>query len=169
MQRRGKKVRCPLEAKWWIFAPECSGRTYVEGMVGSVSKDAFKGQGPKPVPTYIYEEIDVGAGVKDAGFFQVIDGPADCAKIDELKRQRWINQFTQFYRLDFVLYNPNVSWLSESCVSMAREGICLSTLSAMIESTQVGLFAVIHFKVVFDNTGLLIPGAFKISRHCKCF
>ena len=86
MQRRGKSKKCQLDDKWSVFAPECTERTYLEGRVGPVSTEPFKGAFGA---TYTYQEFDVGAGVKDGGFFQTFKGsPAECARISELKRQR---------------------------------------------------------------------------------
>jgi len=131
-QRRGKPSTCPIQKKWWVFAPTCTQRTYVEGLVGAVDKNPFTGalpDDPANPPVYVYEEVDLGVGMKDTGYFQIFGGdPSECARIPELKRQRWINTHTQYYRLDFVVYNPNV-----------------------------GLFTSINFKIVFDNSGVLIP------------
>lgn len=131
MQRRGKTIKCPLKEEWSAFAPECTGRTYLEGIFGNVAKEDFSGSAPDEQgnPVYKYTEFDVGAGIREGGYFEIFkDDPNECQRIEELKRQRWIDKFTEYYRLDFVVYNPNV-----------------------------GLFASINFKIEFDNTGILIP------------
>jgi hypothetical protein len=131
MQRRGKPSECPLGKKWAVFAPICTGRTFLEGLLGPVDKEQFQGAMPvNNVPvTYAYTEMDVGAGIKEGGYFQTFAADhSECAKMGELKRQRWIDRHTQFYRLDLVVYNPNV-----------------------------GLFANVNFKVTFDNSGNLHP------------
>lgn len=132
MQRRGKRIDCPLREEWKPFAPECTGRTYIEGTFGNVATEDFRGQaegGDANNPVYKYMEFDIGAGIREGGYFELFrDDPSECQRIDELKHQRWIDKFTEYYRLDFVVYNPNV-----------------------------GLFASVNFKIEFDNTGLLIP------------
>jgi len=130
-QRRGISKPCDVEKKWWVFAPECTGRTYLEGLVGAADKRPFTGAmlDDENQTVYTYEEVDIGAGLKDGGYFQTFTSdPSECQRLAELKRQRWINKHTEYYRLDFVLYNPNV-----------------------------GLFMSVNFKIVFDNSGVLIP------------
>ena len=134
VQRRGKPSECPLGKEWTVFAPICTARTYLQGLFGDVDKEPFEGAMPvDEVPvTYTYSEMDLGAGFKEGGYFQTFAAdPSECARLEELKRQRWINRHTQFYRLDLVVYNPNV-----------------------------GLFASVNFKVTFDNTGNLEPEYF---------
>ena len=130
MQRRGKKKGCPLREEWAPFAPECTGRTYLEGSFGDVATEDFRGSGSgEGTPVFKYMEFDIGAGIREGGYFEIFkDDPNECARIEELKHHRWIDKFTEYYRLDFVVYNPNV-----------------------------GLFASVNFKIEFDNTGLLIP------------
>jgi len=51
---------------------------------------------PANPPIYVYEEVDLGVGMKEAGYFQIFGGdPSECARIPELKRQRWINTHTR--------------------------------------------------------------------------
>ena len=108
-QRRGASQNCPLETKWGVFAPECTGRTYFEGVWGG-STEPFVGAHPDAEgnPVYKYEQVDVGLGYQEGGYFQVFKSDAaECGRLQELKRQRWINKHTEYYRLDFVVYNPN--------------------------------------------------------------
>mmetsp|Transcript_54129 Transcript_54129/g.110435 ORF Transcript_54129/g.110435 Transcript_54129/m.110435 type:complete len:699 (-) Transcript_54129:95-2191(-) len=132
VQRRGVREICGFENKdFLVFSEECTKRTYLDGRAGAVSKEPFMGADGET--EYIYEELEAGipgAYAKDVGFFQNFDNNKEEAirKMRELRDNRWINAGTQWYRLDFVLYNPNV-----------------------------GLFCAVSMKLEFDNTGVVIP------------
>ncbi|EKX33461.1 hypothetical protein GUITHDRAFT_166461 [Guillardia theta CCMP2712] len=127
-QRRAKLETCPFaDKKYLIFAPSCAGRTYSEGLAGSVDESPFLGAANKT--EFVYQSIDT-LGSKEVGYFQMfgLDMQASESQLKLLKQERWINQGTSWYRLDFVVYNPNVA-----------------------------LYCKINMKIIFDNTGLFIP------------
>ena len=60
---------------------------------------------------YKYEEVDVGFGWKDAGYFQRFNDTnidAITARLRVLQTNRWVDPATRFLRIDFVTYNPNI-------------------------------------------------------------
>jgi len=123
-QRRAKLETCPFaDKKYLIFAPSCAGRTYSEGLAGSVDESPFLGAANKT--EFVYQSIDT-LGSKEVGYFQMfgLDMQASESQLKLLKQERWINQGTSWYRLDFVVYNPNVA-----------------------------LYCKINMKIIFDNTG----------------
>uniref|UniRef100_A0A6U2DTK8 Uncharacterized protein n=3 Tax=Hemiselmis andersenii TaxID=464988 RepID=A0A6U2DTK8_HEMAN len=111
VQRRGKEEQCNVgDEKYLQFMPKCQQRTYAEGLINP-SKESFKGS--DGVTEYKYEEREVGlpgSGNFDVGFFQNLDYDGDTAadQMAELRKQRWINEGTQWARAGFVVYNPNI-------------------------------------------------------------
>uniref|UniRef100_A0A6T8KEF1 Uncharacterized protein n=2 Tax=Hemiselmis andersenii TaxID=464988 RepID=A0A6T8KEF1_HEMAN len=129
-QRRSKRENCNLgNKKWDTFVPfgSCHARTYGESLFGAVDKEPFFSADAKT--EYSYETVEVGlpgSGSFDVGYFQYFDLNQTFAKekLQELKRQRWLNEGTQWCRIEAVVYNPNL-----------------------------GAFGVLQFVMDFDNSG----------------
>mmetsp|Transcript_26615 Transcript_26615/g.67627 ORF Transcript_26615/g.67627 Transcript_26615/m.67627 type:complete len:727 (-) Transcript_26615:116-2296(-) len=129
-QRRSKRENCNLgNTKWDNFVPfgSCHARTYSQSLLGSVDREPFFSADAKT--EYIYETVEVGlpgSGSFDVGYFQYFDLNQTFAKekLRELKRQRWLNEGTQWCRIEAVVYNPNL-----------------------------GAFGVLQFVMDFDNSG----------------
>jgi len=106
-QRRIRNDTC-LEgrASFKRFAPNCYGELYVEAMVpfNLVEKEPF--YGPFSGKTYNWER----KWFWDVGYYQEFtkDKEDAVARLHELRMDNWIGPATQWIRLDFALYNPNV-------------------------------------------------------------
>mmetsp|Transcript_12990 Transcript_12990/g.25934 ORF Transcript_12990/g.25934 Transcript_12990/m.25934 type:complete len:803 (+) Transcript_12990:147-2555(+) len=124
MQRRIENGTCWSYDKFVPFQPDCYGEIYFEGTVGPLDRLPFTGV--KSGKEYVFEE----KAWYDYGYFVNFDRnkTAGVEQLKELRRDLWIGKATQFYRLDFVLYNPNV-----------------------------GQFATMEFKAQMRPTGIIIP------------
>lgn len=106
-QRRIKADTC-LEGRGSFkkFAPNCYGELYLDGMFPTnlVEKGTFYGL--KSGNAYKYEQ----KWFWDVGYYEEFDLNKDktAARLQTLKEDMWIGPATQWARLDFVLYNPNV-------------------------------------------------------------
>ena len=105
LQRRGAKEVCSPDGtdKYSGFAKDCQARIYLEGLIGG-SKEPFLGADGMTQYSFDSHEVGVkGSGNFDVGFFQDFALDADKAKaqMTELRKQRWINEGTQWTRYVF--------------------------------------------------------------------
>lgn len=126
-QRRARQDTCSSgKGTFKKFARNCYGELYLDGMVppDRVEKQPFYGL--KTGAMYKYES----KWFWDSGYYQEfdMDQAKTIAKMNALKQDMWFGPATQWARLDFVLYNPNI-----------------------------GQFAIVEAKFEIRPTGLVVP------------
>uniref|UniRef100_A0A7S0E768 Polycystin cation channel PKD1/PKD2 domain-containing protein n=1 Tax=Hanusia phi TaxID=3032 RepID=A0A7S0E768_9CRYP len=109
IQRRAKNGTCDALPYLSNFSSECYGSTYFDGTWGNVDTELFIGRDQKSI--YVYESFPSGSpGIPSTnGYFQYLpkNYTEAVAKLRELRSNEWINEGTQFYSLDFTVYNSN--------------------------------------------------------------
>jgi hypothetical protein len=105
-QRRIKNNTCTRNAQFSSFAPNCYGELLLEGMVPPWDVDTSSFVGKKSKKVYTWKE----KWPWDSGFYEEFEHNKTKAKerLRQLRDDMWIGPSTQWYRLDFVVYNPNV-------------------------------------------------------------
>lgn len=125
-QRRIKNNTCFENRKFKAFAPNCYGELYANGRFPQWNVEKAPFVGGQSGTVYQWEQ----KWYWDDGYYQNFDQNKTKAKqqLQRLRDDMWLGPATQYYRLDFVLYNPNV-----------------------------GLFAFCIFTFDMRPTGLIIP------------
>mmetsp|Transcript_46808 Transcript_46808/g.111441 ORF Transcript_46808/g.111441 Transcript_46808/m.111441 type:complete len:812 (-) Transcript_46808:151-2586(-) len=132
VQRRAENGSCWSSKAYQQFQSDCYGYTYADGMVGPTDEKPFYGAMSKK--EYKFEQPTWF----DFGYYEIFGENQTKAtmQMQRLRDDLWIDKGTQFTRLDFVVYNPNI-----------------------------GQFAIVNLQCTYSVTGLITPSVSISSRR----
>jgi len=146
-QRRGELNKCSVPGKYNEFFPYCFPPLSDEGKGGAVSKEPY---GPYYNPSkYLYNVSTQGTGWDDGGY--VIMFPFNLAesekKLRELKSDRWLDESSQWLRIDFTTYNPSANLITQVEFILEREasGRLLPRFEAHVIKSEIYLDTVFDY------------------------